>query len=219
MQKLIDITGKRFNNLVVVKRAENAKGGVAVWECICDCGNTTFVRGSNLKNGSVKSCGCRRKTVKHTLTHNMSNTRLYREWAGMKRRCYTKSIKAYKNYGERGIEVCEAWKDSFEAFCEWALANGYSDDLTIERIDTNGNYCPENCTWIPLNQQQRNRRTSYFIEYNGQIKNLTDWCKYFGLDYGVMHNRIHKLGWSFERAISEPVHIEKRNKRNGRIHK
>ena len=219
MSKLIDITGERFNNLVVVKRVENAKGGVAMWECICDCGNTTIVRGSNLKNGSVKSCGCRRKTAKPALTHDMSKTRLYREWASIKRRCYAKSLPSYKNYGGRGIEVCDEWKNSFEVFRDWALTNGYSDDLTIERIDTNGNYCPENCTWIPFNQQQGNRRTCYSFEHNGETKNLADWCRNLDLSYGVVHNRIYKLKWSFERAISEPVHIEKRNKTNGGIHK
>ena len=211
MSKLVDITGKRYGNLVVIKRVENAPNGVAVWECLCDCGNTVTVRGGNLKSGAVKSCGCRRKNAKPTLRHNMSNSKLYRTWAAVKRRCNTPSDKNYKNYGGRGIKMCEEWNNSFEAFMNWAISNGYSDSLTIERIDVNGNYCPENCTWIPANEQQNNRRTCYSITYNGKTQTLIDWCSELNLPYKLIHNRIHKLGWKFERAISEPVHIEKRN--------
>lgn len=217
MSKFIDITGQRFNNLVVIKRVDNAARGCTVWECLCDCGNITKVRGNNLKSGAVKSCGCKRKESKPTLRHNMSKTRLYREWAAMKRRCLTPSCKAYKNYGGRGIKICKKWESSFESFMAWALSNGYSDELTIERIDVNGDYCPENCKWIPANEQQKNRTSCLFIHYNGKNQNLFDWCKEMNLSYKLIHNRIHKLGWTFERAISEPVHVEKRNKKNVRI--
>lgn len=219
MSKFIDITGKRFNSLVVIKRLENAKGGVVRWECLCDCGNITAVRGSNLKNGAVKSCGCRREDAgKLNSTHGMSKSKLYRKWAGMKQRCYNNSIASFKDYGGRGIKVCNEWKDSFETFRDWALSHGYSDDLTIERIDTEKDYCPNNCMWIPFNKQQGNRRICYSFVHNGESKNLADWCRDLNLDYYMVHNRIYKLGWSFEKAISEPVHKEKRNKRNGRIH-
>lgn len=215
MSKFIDITGKRFNRLVVIERANNAKGGIPVWKCLCDCGKTTFVRGSNLKNGAVKSCGCLRNDTKPALTHNMSNSRLYRIWAGIKSRCYTKSSRAYQNYGNRGIKVCDEWKDSFDSFMEWAISHGYTEKLTIERIDVNGDYCPDNCTWIPFNEQQGNRRNCYAFEYNGRVQNLADWCKELNLPYGLIHNRINKLGWDFERAINEPVDIKKRNHKNG----
>lgn len=212
MSKFIDIVGNRYNNLVVVERLPNIKGGITVWKCLCDCGNYTIVRGHNLKNGAVKSCGCLKNTTKPSLKHNMSNTRIYREWANMKRRCYTPSIKSYKDYGGRGITVCNEWKESFESFMKWALNNGYADNLTIERKDTNGNYCPENCEWIPLNQQQKNRRNCRLINYNGQTMTLTEWCKKLNLPFNRIHYRLYSLGWSFERAISEPVHVEKRNK-------
>lgn len=212
MSKLIDITGNRYCKLVVLKRLENAKGGIPVWECLCDCGNVTRVRGNNLKSGAVKSCGCLKKEAKPTLRHNMSKTRLYREWASIKRRCYTKSDKGYKNYGLRGIKMCDDWKNSFESFMKWALENGYTDALTIERIDVNKDYCPENCAWIPFDEQQKNRRTCRYFRYKGKEKNLSEWCKELGLSYKNVHNRIYKLGWTFEKAISEPVHIEKRNK-------
>lgn len=214
MSKFIDITGKRFNDLVVIERVENASGGVVRWKCLCDCGNTTIVRGSNLKNGNVKSCGCR-VYKSHNATHNMSKTRIYREWAAIKSRCYNKNLKSYKDYGGRGIKVCNEWLNSFESFKEWAYSNGYEDNLTIERKDIDGDYCPSNCTWIPFREQQRNRRICYAFEYNGRQQDLSSWCKELNLPYKNIHNRIYKLGWPFERAISEPVHIEKRNKKNG----
>lgn len=218
MSKFIDISGKRYNDLTVIERMKNANGGVVVWKCLCDCGNTTIVRGSNLKNGSVKSCGCR-IYKSHNTTHNMSKTRIYREWASIKSRCYNKNLKSYKDYGGRGIKVCDDWIKSFESFRDWAYKNGYSDELTIERKDLNGDYCPSNCMWIPFNEQQQNRRICYSFEHNGKTQNLTSWCNELGLPYKNIHNRIHKLGWSFERAISEPIHIEKRNKNYGGIHK
>lgn len=213
MSRFIDITGNRYGKLFVVERLENTQRGVTVWKCLCDCGNYTTVRGSNLKSGAVKSCGCLKKTTKPSLRHDMSNTRLYRTWANMKRRCYTPSHKSYKDYGERGISVCDEWKDSFENFMKWALANGYTDELTIERKDTNGNYCPDNCEWILWEEQQKNRRSCRYIEHNGKVMTLTDWCKELDLPFKLVHNRINKLGWSFEKAISEPVNIEKRNKK------
>lgn len=215
MSKLIDITGNRYNHLTVVERADNVGNGIATWKCLCDCGNYTVVRGSNLKSGAVKSCGCLMHTTKPTLTHNMSHTVLYRKWASIKRRCYTPSVRDYKNYGERGIKMCDDWKNSFEAFMLWSIQSGYSDGLTIERKDMNGDYCPENCTWIPFQEQQKNRRFCRFITYKGETKTLTDWCKALNLPYKQIHNRMFKLGWSFERAVSEPVHIEKRNKKYG----
>ena len=212
MSKLIDITGNRYYHLVVLEKAR-VENGVVIWKCLCDCGNITYVRGQNLKSGAVKSCGCLRKEAKPTLRHNMSKTRLYRIWAAMKCRCYTQSHHSYKNYGGRGIKVCDRWKNSSDEFIEWAIINGYTDDMTIERIDVNKDYCPENCTWIPANKQQANRTTCKYFTHNGETKNLTDWCSILNLPYKQVHNRIYKLCWSFERAISEPVHVDKRNKK------
>ena len=212
MSKLIDITGNRYNHLVVLEKAR-VENGVAIWKCLCDCGNITYVRGQNLKSGAVKSCGCLRKAAKPTLKHNMSNTRLYRIWAAMKCRCYTPSHHSYNNYGGRGIKVFDLWKNSSDVFIDWAINNGYTDDMTIERIDVDGDYCPENCTWIPANKQQSNRTSCQYFTHNNETKNLTDWCSTLNLPYKQVHNRIYKLHWSFERAISEPVHVDKRNKK------
>jgi hypothetical protein len=126
----------------------------------------------------------------------------------MKERCYNSKRKEYPNYGGRGISVCSEWFD-FRNFMEWSLSNGYSDDLTIDRIDNDGNYCPENCRWVSMKQQGQNKRTNRYITHNGETKTITQWANDNGLQYHVLKKRIDGLGWSFERAISEPVHQNK----------
>ena len=215
MTALIDITGNRYGKLTVVCRAENAPKGISRWECKCDCGKVVIVRGNNLRSGAVKSCGCLINDKNaNRATHNMSQTRLYRTWAGIKARCYYTSQPAYKSYGARGIKMCDEWLHSFDAFAKWALSNGYQDDLTIERIDNDKGYNPDNCKWIGLGEQANNRHSNIKITYKGDTRNLSEWCKIYGKDYYLVHNRMYKLGWDFERAISEPVHAEKRNRKD-----
>lgn len=208
MSKFIDITGNKYNMLTVVKRVE---GKIPTWECVCDCGNKTTVRGYNLKSGAVKSCGCLKHKPRRT--HGMSNTPLYGVWNQMKERCENPNHKSFKNYGGRGIAVCDEWRDSFSAFANWAMANGYEEGLTIERIHVDDGYKPSNCTWITKSEQVQNRRMNYKIEYNCEVKNLAQWCKEFGVRYELAHNRIYKLGWDFEKAMTTPCDIKKRNKR------
>ena len=167
MGKFVDLTGQRFGRLVVLKRAEN-KGERPMWLCECECGNIKTVRGCDLKNGHTQSCGCLHKEVVTSIlesnvnqnSHGKRRTRLYSIWCGVKTRCFNEGRKCFKDYGGRGITVCDEWRNSFEAFYEWAMANGYADNLTIDRIDVNGDYSPENCRWITLDQQQRNKRTT-----------------------------------------------------------
>lgn len=214
MSSFIDLTGMKFNKLTVIKRVENNKRGQAMWECSCDCGNTTIVNGYTLRNGGVKSCGCLNHVPK-TKTHGMTNTSLYHIWAGMKQRCLSarEGTLYYKNYMSRGITICDEWVE-FEPFMEWAFSNGYKPGLTIERIDVDGNYCPENCTWIPFKEQASNRRSNLMIEYNGKTMSLKAWCDELGLDYKRTHNRIKKLGMNPEEAFTQPVCVNKRNKRD-----
>lgn len=201
MPKALDLTGKRFGKLTVLSQAGKDKYGCIMWECLCDCGNTTNVVGAKLKIGHVKSCGCLSKDV-HVHTHNMPNTRLYRIWRAIKTRCLNPKFWAYSIYGGRGITVCGEWRESFEAFRDWALANGYRDDLSIDRIDPNGNYCPENCRWITAKEQVNNTRKNCLYEFDGKSHTLAEWSELLGINYRTLHSRIHKLGWSIEDSFS-----------------
>lgn len=205
--KLIDITGNRYGKLVVIERADSIVPGVTVWKCLCDCGNYTVVRGGNLKSGAVKSCGCTHHQKANTI--RKQNLRLYGIYHKMRSRCNNPNCPAYKDYGERGISVCAEWDSSFSVFFEWAMESGYADTLTIERIDVNGNYCPENCKWITKSEQANNRRTCKLFTYNGKTQNLAQWCNELNLSYKNIYSRIFQKGWSFERAISTPVDVNK----------
>lgn len=212
MSKCIDLTGKKFGKLTVIRRVENSENGAAKWECLCDCGNTKIVTGHNLRGSVTQSCGCLIKINNATRTHGAAKTRLYQVWCNMRRRCKDSKFPQYKDYGGRGITVCEEWRD-FAPFQEWALSNGYTDDLTIERIDVNGNYEPDNCTWISKKDQANNRRSCVMYEYNGEKHNLTEWCRIYNLPYWTIRTRLDRAGWSFDKAITTPIDVSKRNKK------
>lgn len=160
MGKLIDLTGQRFGRLTVIERVGTSKNGNALWDCKCDCGNTAVVRGASLKNGITRSCGCliAESTKNRNTTHCLSKTRLYRIWANMKDRCLNSNTREYPYYGGRGITVCDEWKNDFQAFYNWAMANSYQDHLSIDRIDNDKGYTPDNCRWATHSEQMYNRR-------------------------------------------------------------
>jgi hypothetical protein len=152
--KLKDVTGMRVGRLVAIKRIGFNKYNQSVWECKCDCGNYTNVSIGQITSGGTLSCGCLHKETFNRITHNESKTRLYRIWCGMRERCYYNKSNVYKWYGAKGISICDEWH-KFENFRDWAMANGYKDDLTIDRIDSNKNYEPSNCRWITRSENAR----------------------------------------------------------------
>ena len=176
MPKYIDMTGKKFGNWTALKYA-----GTSKWLCRCDCGRTATVVGATLRNGTSTKCrSCataetNRKTKvnnKNTVSHGKSKTRLYRIWGGIISRCENPNDTGFKNYGGRGIHICTNWRQDFLTFEEWALANGYSDSLSIDRIDCNKDYCPENCRWATAEVQANNVRSNHNITFRGETLTL-----------------------------------------------
>lgn len=202
--RVIDITGKRFERLVVIKKVGLDKYRNMCWLCECDCGKQVVVSGKSLRNGSKRSCGCLQKelTAIRFATHNKSNERVYRIWKSMKKRCENPNYKWYANYGGRGIRVCDEWQ-KFEPFYEWATSNGYAENLTIDRIDVNGNYEPNNCRWVDMTTQSNNKRTNRNITFNNETHTMKEWSEILGIKYSTLESRLNKHKWSVEKAFTK----------------
>ena len=203
--------GKRFGRLVIVDfdhevqmfDKKGRKNGVKqYYKCKCDCGNEKIASLWSLRDGHTLSCGClqREKNVERLIIHNLSASRIYRIWRAIKNRCLNKKLMDYKNYGGRGIKVCEEWKNDFMSFYNWSMAHDYADDLTIDRIDVNGNYSPENCKWSTKKEQSNNRRTCCNFTYNGVTKNYKQWCEFLNINYKTFYSRISR-GWEIKKAL------------------
>lgn len=185
----IDLSGHQFGNLKAIEQSENHCGRVA-WKCICDCGNIVIVTSKYLIDGTTSSCGCLRRQITGNLrkTHGMSKTRLYKTWKNMKTRCDNFKCVEYKDYGGRGIKYCNEWQ-KFISFYEWAVSNGYKSNLTIDRIDVNGNYEPSNCRWATNSQQAQNIRKTMNVTYNGITKTIHEWSKETGIRAKTLYDR------------------------------
>ena len=187
-----DLTGKRFGRLTVLEFVPNDKPH-SYWKCKCDCGNIVITNAQSLKSADTKSCGCwqREMTIVKKTKYGESRTRLYQVWNKMKYRCNNSNATGYKNYGGRGISVCEEWEKDFNAFKEWALKNGYNDNLTIDRIDVNCNYTPVNCRFVDKATQSKNRRNNIVVDFQGKKMCLAEAAKLSGISKGTLRNRYY----------------------------
>lgn len=189
-KKVIDMIGFEFNGCVVIKRGGNSKDNRAKWICKCYCGNTFESTGKDIRNHKIKSCGCRKKNVNYK--HGNSYKRLYNIWRGIISRCYNNKDTSYKNYGFRGVSVCDSWLNNFDSFEKWSLDNGYKDGLTIDRINVNGNYEPKNCRWATTKEQGLNKRNTVYANYNGKELPLSEIANITGIKYSTLHKRYKK---------------------------
>lgn len=210
-----NLIGQHFGRLVVIDHAEtqrtNSGHTYKMWRCKCDCGAYKDLSTGNLLSGNTKSCGCLKaeRNAYVFTTHGKSKSKLYSVWGTIKDRCYSVGCKGYVNYGARGIRMCESWKNSFQAFYEWAMKSGYKEGLTIERKNVNENYCPENCIWIPKSAQSRNRRNCHYITYNGETKTLSEWSRELHIDRECIRNKEKVLGdgaLAIEAILRSPRH-------------
>lgn len=176
-----------------------------MWRCRCECGNEQVCAATTLRSGASKSCGCLQRELARDrfTTHGGRKTRLYSIFHQMKDRCYNENNPRYPCYGKRGITICEEWLSSFSCFQKWALQSGYNDSLTIDRIDVNGPYCPENCRWVSTEVQNNNKRNNRFISFHGEMRTLAEWADIMGISYYTLYSRIVKLGWPIERALTD----------------
>ena len=183
-----DLTGKRFGRLQVTGFNRIGDRGKSYWDCICDCGNKIIAERSSLICGHTMSCGCKQRDA--VTKHGMSNGSLYKTWQGMKRRCTNPNHEAYDRYGGRGIGITEDWYD-FEKFRDWAINNGYKENLTIDRINNDDGYCPENCRWTDWITQNNNTRWNRLITYNNITHTVADWSRILNIKYKLLYDRIN----------------------------
>lgn len=188
-----DIVGQRFGRLTVIEFDHADAHRNLYWLCECDCGNRTLVTRGGLISGNTTSCGCynKERIIKSSTTHGLSRTPLYKAWRDMRTRCENENSKAYHRYGGRGINVCEEWK-TFENFKDWALASGYNQGLTIDRIDNDHGYSPDNCRWVDWSVQGNNRSSNHIVEYGGLRHNIMEWSNILGVSYSTLWNHINR---------------------------
>lgn len=210
--KRVDLTGKKFGRLTVIeKREPNKKRKTSMWLCRCECGNEKIIASHDLKHGTL-SCGCMLKENRESFKNkyrngkkiNAKNTRILRIYNHMKQRCYNSNNSGYKNYGGRGITICKEWLENYYEFEKWSLENGYEDNLTIDRIDTNKGYSPKNCRWATYKQQANNERRNHVLEIDGIKHTVQEWSEIYKIKPNTIIYRI-KRGWNVKRAVKEPV--------------
>lgn len=201
------LLGKRFGYLLVTEYL-GTNNGKTLWKCKCDCGEEVVKEGIALTKGSVRSCGClvrklNKEKAAQNAKHGMTKTRIYKIWQCMKNRCRNSNLHEYQYYGGRGIKVCKEWND-FLPFYEWAISNGYSEKLTLDRLNVDGDYEPSNCRWISIQEQQLNKRNNQFITYKGETKTVTEWSREKEISLSTLRHRLFVANWSIEKALETP---------------
>ena len=206
--KVKDLTDQKFGRLTARAFVGIGKHGCALWLCDCECGKQTTVQGSSLTSRQTKSCGClhneaiSRPHPPYTATHGMTNTKVWIAWQSMRRRCDYPRAANYSLYGGRGIKVCDRW-NSFESFLD-DMGEPPTPEHSLDRIDTNGDYEPENCRWATRKEQQNNKRNNRILEYNGESHTVTEWAARSGIQKITLFKRLQS-GWAITKALTTPV--------------
>lgn len=211
-----NLCGKRFGKLIVIQQLDSKQyprfSGSIIYECQCDCGNTTIVTRSKLIHNHTQSCGCMRKSsaAKLFTTHKQTGSRLFNIFYNMKQRCLNPHAPAYDKYGGRGIKICDEWKNQngFDNFYNWAIQNGYQENLSIDRINNDGDYAPDNCRWTTMKTQSNNRSSNTYITFHNQTHTLSEWADIIGIDHSVLSQRINKLGMTIEEAFTRKINYK-----------
>ena len=210
MSKYMDLTNQRYGNLVVLEYAGRNISGRPLWKCQCDCGNIHYSSTIDLRSGDTVSCGCHKAKAlsKATRKHGFSDELLYKRWKSMRKRCQNVNNPMYRYYGGKGITVCDEWNNDYTKFREWCYANGYNKDikgyeLTLDRIDTNGNYEPSNCRWVNMTTQVRNRSITRKTIFRGEELTIRELADRYHVSYYCLYDRIMKEHKNSELAIYE----------------
>jgi hypothetical protein len=202
MTKLVDLTGRVYGRLTVLRR-DGKLYGKAAWECSCTCGEVLQVCGNDLKSGNKASCGCLKRDVTKlkNYSHGLTETAEYKTWCKMKSRCNVESDISFPNYGGRGIMVCPQWERSFETFFA-DMGPKPEGDYSIERMNSDGDYEPGNCKWATRKEQNRNKRNTHYVEYEGKSIAIVDLAEKFNIPYGRLYKRLTRFNWTVERAVA-----------------